>query len=45
MLSLIQGTAILRHRASDISQIVYVTSTLLEKVMLGTGLAQNCDTL
>ena len=43
MLSWIQCAAILRHRISDVSQIVYVIGALLEKAKLGGGLAHNCD--
>ncbi len=45
MLSDIEGAAILRHRTSDVSQIVYVTGALWEKAQLGAGLAQNCSAL
>ena len=43
MLSWIQGAAILKHRTSDVSQIVYVTGALLENAKLGGGLARNCE--
>ena len=45
MLSWIQGAAMLRHRTSDIRQIVYVTGALLEKAMIVGGLTQNCDSV
>ena len=35
MLYWIHGAAILRHTTSAVSQIVYITSTLLEKGMIG----------
>ena len=44
MLSWIQGIAILRHRTSEVSQIIYVTGALLEKAKLGGDTAHNCDT-
>ena len=43
MQSWIQSTAILRHRTSEVSEIVYVTCARLEKARPGGGLTHNCD--
>ena len=45
MLSWIPGAAILRHRTSDLSQIVYVIGALLEKAVIVGGLTQNYDSV
>ena len=43
MLSLIHGAAILRHRESNVRQIVNVTGALLKNAGIGGIFARNCD--